>query len=145
MSKITDLPISERPREKAKRYGISSLSDSELLALMLRSGYVGSNASDIANIILSNSCGLVGVSNLSFNELKKFKGVKESKALILASAFEIHKRLSIKENENDPMGSQKKWETGTLHGAAYKLNLIAQFHFLNFDFHLIIPYLDSLC
>lgn len=105
MSKITDLPISERPREKAKRYGISSLSDSELLAILLRSGYVGSNANDIANIILSSSCGLIGLSNSSLNDLKKFKGVKESKALILASVFEIHKRLSIKENENNPINN----------------------------------------
>lgn len=36
------------------------------------------------------------------------------------------------ENKNDPMGSKKKWEVGYLHGAAYKLNLIAQFHLGDF-------------
>lgn len=99
MGKIRDLPLLERPREKALRYGINTLSDQELLALLIGSGYQGSNATQVANDMLSKSCGLYGLANLSILDLKKFKGIKSNKALLLASVFEIHKRLNKKENE----------------------------------------------
>lgn len=97
MGKIKDLPLLERPREKAIRYGIETLSDSELLAILLGSGYRGKNVTEVANALLVKSYGLSGVSNLSFYELKKIKGIKENKALMLASVFEIHKRLNKKQ------------------------------------------------
>lgn len=100
MAKIQDLPLLERPREKALRYGISTLSDVELIALLIGSGYQGNNANQVASSLLATSKGLYGLSNLTLNDLRKLKGIKDKKGLILASVFEIHKRLSKKQQES---------------------------------------------
>ena len=51
---IKDIPIEQRPREKAIRFGIEELSDAELLALLIGSGYKGKSAIDVANELLSS-------------------------------------------------------------------------------------------
>ena len=52
MGKIKDLAIIDKPREKAKRFGIESLKDEELLALIISSGTVGHSSLDIARDLL---------------------------------------------------------------------------------------------
>ena len=51
MLKIKDIPVSERPREKAWRYGINTLSNVELLAILIGSGTRNQSAMDIATIV----------------------------------------------------------------------------------------------
>ena len=63
MSKIQDLPIVEKPREKAERFGIESLKDEELLALIINSGTVGHSSLDIAKDILRDSGNLSSLIN----------------------------------------------------------------------------------
>ena len=100
MGTIQELPILERPREKALRYGIDSLSDVELLALVIGMGYHGQNAYELATKLLSDFNGLVGLSNANITQLAKIKGIKNTKAILISSIFEIHKRLNIKVIEN---------------------------------------------
>ncbi len=99
MAIIKELPALERPREKALRYGVNTLSDSELLAILISKGYQGSSALEVSNELLSEYKGLSLLSKASFADLMSTKGIKEAKAITLASIFEIHKRLSIKETE----------------------------------------------
>lgn len=67
--KIKDLPKIERPREKLMKYGPEKLSNSELLAILLRSGKEGENVIELANRILKKfSSGKLP--NLTFDELK---------------------------------------------------------------------------
>lgn len=101
MAIIKELPALERPREKALRYGVNTLSDSELLAILISKGYQGSNALEVSNGLLSEYKGLSMLSKASFADLMSIKGIKEAKAITLASIFEIHKRLSIKEKEEN--------------------------------------------
>ena len=101
MGKIQELPILERPREKALRYGVEKLTDTELLSVLLGSGYHGENVREMSNHILESYQGLFGLSKVHLNDLIKFKGIKSSKALILASVFEIHRRLLVKEQQNE--------------------------------------------
>ncbi|MCR4911811.1 MAG: DNA repair protein RadC [Bacilli bacterium] len=101
MSIIKELPELDRPREKALRYGVSTLTDTELLSIVLGSGYHGENVREISNNIIEHYQGLLGLSKTDYYDLIKFKGVKQSKALILSSIFEIHKRISIKEQQNE--------------------------------------------
>ena len=108
MAKIQDLPPLDRPREKAIHYGINTLSDAELIALLVGSGYQGGNANEIASSLLNSTCGLYGLSYLSLCDLEKCKGIKEGKALVLASVFEIHRRLSKKEHESLENGVDSK-------------------------------------
>ena len=50
---IKDLPLDERPREKLQKYGVGSLSNAELIAVIIRTGYKEETALDLANRLLS--------------------------------------------------------------------------------------------
>lgn len=101
MGNIKNLPTLERPREKALRYGLDSLSDVELLTLLISTGYKEVSALEIAANLLTNNNGLLSLSKVPLTELKKNKGIKNSKALKLAAIFELHYRLSRKEEETN--------------------------------------------
>ncbi len=109
MGKIIDLPPLDRPREKAKRYGLESLSDVELIALLISKGYQGNNAYDIASELLSKAGGLVNLSKTPTNEYVKTKGIKSVKALTLAAIFELHRRLSTKEIEQEEVDASETY------------------------------------
>jgi len=96
---IHDLPPLERPREKAFRYGIESLSDAELLSLIISCGYKGTNAKDIAYKILSENKGLYRSSLLPFREFSRYLGIGKTKALLIGAVFEIARRVKMGEIE----------------------------------------------
>ena len=80
---IKELPVSERPYEKAKEYGVSSLSDAELLAVLLKTGTREKNSIDLAREVLNLHPvhkGLMGLYYLSAEELKKLRGIGTVKA-----------------------------------------------------------------
>ncbi len=101
MGTIKDLPTLDRPREKAIRYGLSSLSDIELLTLLISNGYKGNSAFDIAVNLLKEFNGLYALSKASVLEIEKIKGIKDAKALNLVAIFELHNRLLLKEKESE--------------------------------------------
>ncbi len=92
---IKDLPISERPREKLYSYGPESLSNAELLAIIIRTGHKNDTAIDLAQKILNlDNRGLPFLSNVSLEQLTEIKGVGECKAAQILAAIEIGKRIS---------------------------------------------------
>ena len=102
MGKIKDLPILERPREKALRYGIDSLSNHELLALIIGSGSPENSAMDIAYQMLSDSHGLFHLVRKPYFDLLNYKGVGEIKAVKIIATFELARRfLTSKEDEEE--------------------------------------------
>lgn len=83
----------DRPREKLVSLGRSSLSDSELLAILIGSGYKNLNAVEVARSILTSvNNNLSDLGKLSLNELKNFKGIGEAKALTILAALELGRR-----------------------------------------------------
>lgn len=92
--KISELCFSERPREKALSRGAGSLSNAELLAVLLRSGTRESSAVELAQTILRSAGGsLVELSRLPLETLVSFPGIKSSKAATLIASFELGRRL----------------------------------------------------
>ncbi|MBF8435960.1 DNA repair protein RadC [Halanaerobiaceae bacterium Z-7014] len=91
---IKELPLEDRPREKLISYGESKLSNSELIAILLGSGTRGRTAIELAQDILCQSSGLIGLADLSIDELTQKKGIGQSKASRLKVAFELGRRLS---------------------------------------------------
>ncbi|PJI07133.1 MULTISPECIES: RadC family protein [Clostridium] len=91
--KIADLPKSERPRERLLRYGSEVLSNSELLAIILRTGTLNENIINLSSRILSENGGLNGVLNLKLEELKKIKGIGNAKAVQIIAVGELFKRF----------------------------------------------------
>ena len=91
---IKELPQNLRPREKIRNYGVASLSDSELLAILLGSGYKGKSSVEIANELLRETGGFNGLMRLSLTEIMKLKGIKLAKATLLLASMEIARRLN---------------------------------------------------
>lgn len=90
--KIKDLPKIERPREKLIKYGPGHLSNSELLAILLRSGKRGENVLELANKILK-IFKAENLPNAAYDELKGFSGLGPAKACEIIACFELGKRL----------------------------------------------------
>lgn len=93
--KIKELPKEERPYEKLALCGVEKLSNEELLAILLKSGYHNISSKDLANILLKEANGIIGLSKMTYNELYLIKGIGMSKAAIILVAFELAKRVSI--------------------------------------------------
>jgi DNA repair protein RadC len=92
MSKIKDLPKFLRPREKLFEKGPDALKDYELLAILLRTGYKGKSALEVAKRIL-DSTKLESLSKLSILELAKLKGVGKSRASTISASIELSERI----------------------------------------------------
>ncbi|MBO4286413.1 MAG: hypothetical protein J5880_03675 [Bacilli bacterium] len=91
-----DIPLSERPREKATRLGFESLNDAELLAILVNSGTKGSNTLEIANELLKMSKGLYNLSTLNQCDLKTIKGINKVKSGQLLALFTLMDRIKRK-------------------------------------------------
>lgn len=99
--RISDMKKEERPRERLLKYGQGSLSDSELLAIILRIGSKNENALNMAQRILSEY-NLKQLSQVNLKELMRIKGIKESKASQIAACFEIARRLETFQDVEKP-------------------------------------------
>ncbi|MCR5659491.1 MAG: DNA repair protein RadC [Bacteroidales bacterium] len=90
---IKEWAADDRPREKMIKKGRAALSDSELLAILLRTGMKGQSAVELARAILDRvDNDLISLSNLTFKELKDIKGIGEAKAITIMAALELGKR-----------------------------------------------------
>ncbi len=95
--KIKLLPEVERPIEKSISYGIDSLSNRELIALLLNSGTKNKSAMELAEEILSiDESGIGYLREISMEELVSIKGVGVSKGTRLLAAAELGKRIAQK-------------------------------------------------
>lgn len=89
---IHAMAFNERPRESLQQLGAGVLSDVELLAILLRTGYRGANVIQLAQELLEKCGRLGGLARTPFEELKKVKGVGSAKATELFAAFELGRR-----------------------------------------------------
>jgi len=90
---IKSLAEDDRPREKFAGLGRQSISDAELIAIIIGSGNRSETAVQLAQRILSTcNNNMNELAKLSINELKKFKGVGEVKAINIAASFELGRR-----------------------------------------------------
>ncbi|MBK1617365.1 hypothetical protein CKO42_02625 [Lamprobacter modestohalophilus] len=92
MTKITDMPEDERPREKLLKRGAQSLTDAELLAIFLRTGITGKSAIDLARDLIKTFGGLAGMLAASQRDFCKAKGLGDAKYAQLQAVMEINRR-----------------------------------------------------
>ena len=90
---IKEWPIDERPREKAMKNGISSLSKAELLAILIGSGNADESAVELMKKVL-RSCNdnIAELARRSVDDLCRFKGIGPAKAITIVAACELWKR-----------------------------------------------------
>lgn len=94
---LKELPVSERPYEKCEQYGVTSLSDAELLAAIIKCGTKNKTAIDISNQILNYSKEIPGLNilnYLSLQELMSIEGIGKVKAIQLLCIAELSKRMA---------------------------------------------------
>lgn len=91
---IRDFPKNERPRERFIQHGPESLSNHELIALMLRTGTKDESVLQLANRLLNHFEGLRLLKDATLNEITSIKGIGTAKAVQLLAAVEIGRRIS---------------------------------------------------
>ena len=94
--KIKDMSLLDRPRERLIKYGSKSLSDSEILAILIGSGNNKNSAKDLASIILNKCDGVNNLDKIDYNFLTKIDGIKETKACNILAAIELSRRINNK-------------------------------------------------
>ncbi len=100
--RISDLPRSERPRERLLREGARALSSAELLAIILRTGVRGQNVLQIAQSLLGKYDGLRGLAAASPDELAKEHSLGPAKVAQLQAALELGRRLLVSSPDDRP-------------------------------------------
>jgi DNA repair protein RadC len=93
--KVKDLPADDRPREKLILRGAQSLSDAELIAILLRTGTKGKSVISIAYDMINGFGNLAVLSSKTHSALKQLPGIGKDKAACLIAAFEISRRIQV--------------------------------------------------
>ena len=96
---VKELPLDDRPREKLLLRGAQSLSDAELVAILLRTGRKGKSVIEIARELISSEGNLAMLATKTVDSLQKISGIGKDKAATIAAAFELSRRIL----------SQPKW------------------------------------
>ena len=98
---VRDLPMEERPREKLLKYGASVLSDTELLAILLRTGTSSVSVLHLAEEVLSKyrDKGLAAIMHTVPQEIVSIHGIGSAKAATIIAAVELGRRISTRAAE----------------------------------------------
>ncbi len=98
--KIKEMVTSEMPRERLLSHGAKSLSNTELLAILINTGRKGFSSIDISNELLKSASNLNELKKSSINDLIQVKGIGLQKAITLKAAFELGERMGRRAENN---------------------------------------------
>lgn len=96
--KLNELINEDKPREKLLKKGAEYLTDSELLAIILRTGNKSESVTELSNRILKSIGGVKNLKNMTINTLTQIEGIKLGKASSILASFELAKR-ALKSDE----------------------------------------------
>lgn len=100
MSTMKETEKEQRPYEKCLAYGAETLTDAELLAVIIRTGSREHNSVELAELILKlngNTSGILGIHHLTLQELMKIKGIGTVKAIQIKCIAELSRRIHKKQ------------------------------------------------
>jgi DNA repair protein RadC len=103
MPRIGDMASEDRPRERLAQAGPEALSNAELMAILMRVGMKGENVVRLAERLLSQHGGLVGLLKLSYDDLCQVKGIGPAKAAQLKAAVELGRRMAAASPNERPV------------------------------------------
>ena len=104
-TKVKDWPENERPRERLLKYGAESLSDAQLLAIILRTGSGEKGVMGLSMSLLESFKTLRNIDAASLSELSSMKGLGTAKIAQIKAAFELGKRLMGESTDGKPVFS----------------------------------------
>lgn len=96
MVKIKEIPVNDRPRERLINSGSNTLSNEELLAIILDTGTKDKSAKDLAISVLSKINHISELKDINYQNLISIKGIGISKATKILSLIELSKRINVK-------------------------------------------------
>ncbi|MGL4949844.1 MAG: UPF0758 domain-containing protein, partial [Anaeroplasmataceae bacterium] len=100
---IKNIQINNRPREKLVNKGVESLSNEELLAIILRCGTKNKSVLELAYDVLNKANSISNLSEIKYEELIKIPGIKQANASVLLACFELVKRSYVEVIEKQPI------------------------------------------
>ena len=101
--RIKDIPANERPRERLAANGPDSLANSDLIAILLRTGLQGKSALVIAQELIAKFQTLDRLSQAAVKELCEVKGIGRDKAVTLQAAFTLARRMAAEIRTESPL------------------------------------------
>jgi DNA repair protein RadC len=100
-NRIQTMPAGERPQERLERFGAAALSDTELLAMLLRNGTRGQDVLAVSSRLISEAGSLAGLLAWHEADFRSLRGIGRVKALQLVAAMEVARRaISLPPNES---------------------------------------------
>jgi DNA repair protein RadC len=101
--RLKDLAVNDRPQERLARLGATALSDTELLAMLLRSGQRGLNVIALSQNLIAEAGSLAGLLRWNEKDFRKVKGIGPVKSLQLLAVMEIARRVLAAEGGAEPL------------------------------------------
>jgi DNA repair protein RadC len=101
--RLKDQPASERPRERLAAHGAAALSQAELIAILLRTGLKGTNVVEIGKQLIQKYGSLSALAQAPLDELQKVKGIGRDKAVTLAAAFALARKMAEELHRESPL------------------------------------------
>lgn len=130
---IKEMPLYERPREKLINNGVSSLSNIELLAIIIKNGTRGKSAVELSSEILYSINSLSDLKDIELLEIVKIKGIGKVKAMEILCAIELGKRILNHSEEKMIFNNAKTVFTYLKHRLDYPQE------------HFVVMYLNQKC
>ena len=122
-NRLKTTAVSERPQERLERFGAGALSDTELLAMLLRSGTRGHDVLTLSGRLISEAGSLAGLIKWKETDFKKLKGIGRVKALQLITVMEIARRILGQGARPDPLINDAEAAAHHLRPLAHGLNV----------------------
>ena len=101
--RLKDQPASERPRERLVAHGAETLSNAELIAILLRTGLKGANAVEVGKQLVCKFGSLQSLALASVDDLLKVKGIGRAKAITLVAAFSLAQKMAKELQDESPV------------------------------------------
>ncbi|HKS35846.1 MAG TPA: DNA repair protein RadC [Verrucomicrobiae bacterium] len=101
--RMKDMAAKDRPRERLAADGADSLSNADLIAILLRTGMKGYSALDIGHQLLAKFQTLDALSRASLDELRQTKGIGRDKAVTLKAAFTLARKMAAEMRAESPV------------------------------------------
>jgi DNA repair protein RadC len=106
---IKEINKEERPRERLIKYGVSKLSNEELLSIILKTGTKNYSVKTLASLVLKEIDNINSLKDITINKLTKIKGIGKVKAIELLASLELGKRVYyLKENKDIILNNSTK-------------------------------------
>jgi DNA repair protein RadC len=102
-TRLKDQPASERPRERLVAHGADALSQAELIGILLRTGFKGTNAVELGRQLVQKYSSLQSLAQASVEELQRVKGIGCDKAVTLVAAFTLARNMAKELRSESPM------------------------------------------